>query len=210
VVKTSFLTLARRNDHLSRASPVRVTGRYVPTTVAGETVHAFVPHDLPPKRPALMLDGRLTERNRAAEQALRRLDLAGQMVPSLDGFFHAFVRKEAVVSSQIEGTQASLVDLLAYEADETPEAEAADVEEVCNYVDALVYASAELQKPKGLPLSMRLLNGAHERLMRGSRGSNKRPGEIRKSQNWIGGSRPGNAAFVPPPPGALSDALSAF
>ncbi|HEU5096572.1 MAG TPA: Fic/DOC family N-terminal domain-containing protein, partial [Reyranella sp.] len=171
----------------------RTTGRYESMTAGGEKVDAFVPFDLPPARPALVIDGKLEHRLREAEQALRRLDLAGEMVPSLDWFIYAFVRKEAVISSQIEGTQASLVELLAYEAEERPAA-SADIEEVTNYLDALSHARGRLAARHGLPLSVRLLNEAHQRLMRGVRGSNKQPGEVRRSQNWIGGSRPGNAA----------------
>jgi Fic family protein len=187
----------------------RVTGRYERTTAGGEEVSAFVPHPLPPKAPSLALEGRLTERLREAERALDRLELAGEMVPSLDWFIYAFVRKEAVLSSQIEGTQATLVDLLTFEAEESARPNA-DVEEVCNYLDAVTYARSELADPKGLPLSMRLLNETHRRLMRGVRGAERQPGEIRRSQNWIGGSRPGNAMYVPPPPHALADVLSAF
>jgi Fic family protein len=139
------------------------------------------------------------------------------MVPSLDWFIYAFVRKEAVVSSQIEGTQATLVDLLTFEAqgDATDKADAvdpptADVEEICNYLEALSYSRTELANPRGLPLSMRLLNETHQRLMRGVRGAEKLPGEVRRSQNWIGGSRPGNAMYVPPPPQALGEVLGAF
>jgi Fic family protein len=189
--------------------PKRTTGRYQRVTAAGETVDAFVPFDLPPTRPALVLDGRLPDRLRHAEQALLRLELAGEMVPSLDWFIYGFVRKEAVLSSQIEGTQASLIDLLAFEAEEQPPANA-DIEEVSNYLDALAYARSQLGSRRGLPLSMRLLNEAHKRLMRGVRGANKLPGEVRRSQNWIGGSRPGNAAYVPPPPDKLPQLLSAF
>jgi Fic family protein len=122
------------------------------------------------------------------------------MIPSLDWFIYAFVRKEAVVSSQIEGTQATLVDLLEYEAEGDERQPVDDVREVCNYLDALKHARGQLASPKGLPLSLRLLHEAHRRLMRGVRGQHKQPGEIRRSQNWIGGTRPGNAAFVPPPP----------
>ena len=131
------------------------------------------------------------------------------MVPSVDWFIYAFVRKEAVLSSQIEGTQATLIDLLAFEAEEqaTP---IADVEEVCNYLDAITYARGEMASEKGLPLSMRLLNEAHRRLVSGARGANRQPGNVRRSQNWIGGSRPGNAVFVPPPPNVLADLLSAL
>jgi Fic family protein len=191
--------------------PKRVTGRYERTTVSGEQIAAFIPLALPPAKPPINVDAVLTERIRTAEQALVRLELAGEMVPSLDWFIYAFVRKEAVLSSQIEGTQATLVDLLAFEAERGPGASLnADVEEVCNYLDALAYARAQLASPKGLPLSMRLLNGAHRRLMRGVRGGDKRPGEVRRSQNWIGGNRPDNAAYVPPPPTALGDVLGAF
>jgi Fic family protein len=149
-------------------------------------------------------------RQRKYEQALIRLELAGQMAPSLDWFIYAFVRKEAVVSSQIEGTQATLVDLLTFEAERDEGPRSADVKEVCNYLDALNFARAQLTDASGLPLSMRLLNEAHARLMQGVRGADKQPGEVRRTHNWIGGSRPGNAAFVPPPPHALGELLSAF
>ncbi len=193
--------------------PRRATGRYERTTVGGEEVAAFVPHALPPADPPIVVDAALAERLRAAEQALVRLELAGEMVPSLDWFIYAFVRKEAVLSSQIEGTQATLVDLLTFEAQDGAVQSAApnaDVEEVCNYLDALAHARAQLSDAKGLPLSMRLLNETHARLMRGVRGAEKLPGEVRRSQNWIGGSRPGNAAYVPPPPHALGDVLVLF
>lgn len=199
--------------------PKRTTGRYERTTVGGEEIAAFIPFALPPADPPIEVTSALGERLRAAEQALVRLELAGQMVPSLDWLIDAFVRKEAVVSSQIEGTQATLVDLLAFEAqgdatgtatEEKATPPTADVEEVCNYLDALTYSRAALADPRGLPLSMRLLNETHQRLMRGVRGAEKQPGEVRRSQNWIGGSRPGNAMFVPPPPHVLGEVLSAF
>lgn len=177
--------------------------------MAGEEVAAFVPHALPPADPPIVVDAALAARLRAAEQALVRLELAGEMVPSLHWFLYAFVRKEAVLSSQIEGTQATLVDLLTFEAQQGAPPNA-DVEEVCNYLEALTFTRAQLADPNGLPLSMRLLSEAHQRLMRGVRGAEKLPGEVRRSQNWIGGSRPGNAAYVPPPPHALSELLSAF
>ena len=193
--------------------PNRITGRYERTSVGGEQVAAFVPFALPPAAPPVDIDAGRAARLRAAEQSLVRLELAGEMVPSLDWFIYAFVRKEAVLSSQIEGTQATLVDLLNFESQEgtaSPAAPSADVEEVCNYLDALAYARAQLADPHGLPLSMRLLSGTHERLMRGIRGADKLPGEVRRSQNWIGGSRPGNATFVPPPPHLLGDVLTDF
>ncbi len=188
----------------------RKTGTYERTTVGGEEVAAFIPAALPPRRPKLVIEGALGDRLRAAEQALVRLELAGEMVPSPDWFIYAFVRKEAVVSSQIEGTQTTLVDLLTFEAQSDAGPRSADVEEVCNYLDALRFARAQLADASGLPLSMRLLNETHARLMQGVRGADKHPGEVRRTLNWIGGSRPGNAAFVPPPPHALSELLSAF
>jgi len=192
--------------------PKRSTGRYERTQVGGEEVSAFIPEPLPPSAPPLVLDTALQERHRAAEQALARLELAGEMVPSLDWFIYAFVRKEAVLSSQIEGTQATLVDLLTFEAQSTERSARpdAEVEEVCNYLEALSFTRAQLADPRGLPLSMRLLNETHRRLLHGVRGKDKRPGEVRVSQNWIGGSRPGNAAYVPPPPHALGEQLSAL
>jgi Fic family protein len=178
----------------------RKTGEFRRSTVAGETVDAFVPGALPPAAPSLALDGDLAQVLARAEHAVARLDLAGEMVPSLDWFIYAFVRKEAVVSSQIEGTEATLEDLLNFEA--TPEGTkpGADVEEVCNYLDALSWARRELARPKGLPLSMRLVHGVHRRLMHGVRGATKQPGEVRRTQNWVGGVRPGLATYVPPPP----------
>ncbi|MEI8257809.1 MAG: Fic family protein [Deltaproteobacteria bacterium] len=181
--------------------------------MGGEMVAAFVPHALPPAKPPIVIDARLGVRLRTAEQALVRLELAGEMVPSLDWFIYALVRKEAVLSSQIEGTQATLTDLLTFEAQDGGGASAppsTDVEEVCNYLDALTYARAQLNDRKGLPLSMRLLNQTHRRLMHGVRGTEKLPGEVRRSQNWIGGTRPGNALYVPPPPHLLGEVLSAF
>jgi Fic family protein len=188
----------------------RETGRYESTSVAGEAVRAFVPHALPPTEPPIRVEGPLADQVRAAEQALIRLELAGEMIPSLDWFIYAFVRKEAVLSSQIEGTQATLMDLLNHEAEGGKAPSNADVEEVCNHLDALNFARAQLAEPSGLPLSMRLLNETHRLLLRGERGENKLPGEVRRSQNWIGGSRPGNAAYVPPPPHALPEVLSAL
>jgi len=189
----------------------RITGTYDRTTVAGEEVAAFIPRTLPPSNPPLLLDAELRDVLARAEQGLARLELAGEMVPSIDWFIYGFVRKEAVLSAQIEGTQATLLDLLTFEAQagESPSANT-DVQEVCNYLGALDYARAQLADDSGLPLSVRLLNEIHARLMRGVRGADKQPGQIRSSQNWIGGTRPGNAAFVPPPPPALGEVLSAL
>jgi Fic family protein len=186
---------------------VRVTGRTLKRTADGEEVVTFVPNPLPPREPPLEIDTKRAALLVRAEQALARLEVAGEMVPSLDWFIYAFVRKEAVVSSQIEGTQATLIDLLQFEAGEDDRAAVEDVREVCNYLDAVKYARGQLKSPKGLPLSMRLLNEAHRRLLRGARVANKQPGEVRRSQNWIGGTRPGNAVFVPSPPEALPGLL---
>ncbi|MCP4677008.1 MAG: Fic family protein [Deltaproteobacteria bacterium] len=189
---------------------MRTTGTYDRTAVAGEEVAAFVPYPLPPRNPALNMDDENLHLLQAAEEALSRLELAGEMVPSLQWFIYGFVRKEAVVSSQIEGTQATLVDLLEFEAEAVETSKDADVGEVCNYLEALSFARSELATEGGLPLSMRLLAEVHRRLMQGVRGADKLPGETRRSQNWIGGTRPGNAMFVPPPPHALPGLLSAF
>src|SRR5438552_11340534 len=144
-----------------RDSDMRVTGRTLGRTVAGEEIAAFVPYPLPPRDPPLKLDGELAALLARAQQALARLEVAGEMVPSLDWFIYAVVRKEAVVSSQIEGTQATLVDLFEYEAEKDDRQPLEDVREVCNYLDALKYARGQLASPKGLPLSMRLLHEAH-------------------------------------------------
>lgn len=177
----------------------RTTGTYRLTRAGHEEVRAFVPEPLPPKNPPLVLDEAMAALHAEAVAAVGQLGVAGAMVPSAEWFLYGFVRKEALVSSEIEGTQATLQDVVTYEA--TKQAERPDdVREVCNYVDALTFAREQIAKPKGLPLSTRLLCEAHKRLMRGVRGADKQPGEIRRSQNWIGGTRPGNARFVPPPP----------
>ncbi|MDX2200054.1 MAG: Fic family protein [Phycisphaerae bacterium] len=187
----------------------RETGIYKTTTTAGETIRAFVPHPLPPLNPPLRLQTPLVTRLNAATTAVQRLALAGALVPSADWFLYGFVRKEAVLSSQIEGTQATLQDVLTYEATDHSQ-RLDDVREVCNYVDALTYARRELASPKGLPLSVRLMCEAHRRLMQGARGAGKQPGQLRRSQNWIGGTRPGNARFVPPPPDEVPAAMAAL
>jgi Fic family protein len=156
-----------------------------------------------------VVEGELSRLHEEALSSLRRLEVAGTMVPSPQWFLYGFVRKEAVITSQIEGTQATMADVLTYEA--TPKSDPpAAVVEVCNYVDALSHARAEIAKPEGLPLCTRLLCEAHRRLMRGARGADKQPGTIRTSQNWIGGTRPGNARFVPPPPHEVMPALGAL
>lgn len=187
----------------------RTTGTYERSTVAGESVEAFIPRPLPPTEPPLDLSGHLAPLLARANESIRLLELAGDLVPSIEWFVYAFVRKEAVLSAQIEGTQATLMDLLEVEASGEAPVDA-DVEEVCGYVDALDFAWDHLGRLDGLPLSMRLLSETHARLLRGARGAQKQPGEVRRSQNWIGGTRPGNAAFVPPPPHRLGELLSEF
>jgi len=185
----------------------RTTGSYRVSSFGGETVRALVPAALPPANPPLVLDGPLIALNAAAAAAVGKLDVAAAMVPSAQWFLYGFVRKEAVVSSEIEGTQATLQDVVTYEA--TKQAQHPDdVRDVCNYVDALTFARKEIASPKGLPLGTRLLCEVHRRLMRGVRGADKMPGEIRRSQNWIGGTRPGNALFVPPPPEVVPDLMT--
>lgn len=187
----------------------RTTGSYRVSSFGGETVRAFIPAALPPANPPLELDGPLTALNTEASAAVGKLDVAAALVPSAQWFLYGFVRKEAVVSSEIEGTQATLQDVVTYEA--TKQAQHPDdVRDVCNYVDALTFARKEIASPKGLPIGTRLLCEAHRRLMRGVRGADKMPGEIRRSQNWIGGTRPGNALFVPPPPAVVPELMTQF
>ncbi len=182
---------------------MRITGSYVAVTTIGQQVQAFVPMPLPP--PDLNLtEDRLGLLNEAI-QALRRLDLASTLVSGQEWLLYGFVRKEAVVSSQIEGTQATLLDLLDGEEDEV---HGHDLEEICNYLSALHYTWDELSKVSGLPLSLRLLKEAHRLLMRGVRGQDKMPGEFRRSQNWIGGASPKEATFIPPPPDLMVRCLN--
>lgn len=187
----------------------RKTGTYRVTNVGGEEVRSFIPHPLPPAEPPLLLDESLQSLLASANAAVAQLSVAGKMVPSAEWFLYGFVRKEAVISSQIEGTQATLRDVLTFEATQKTD-RPDDVQEICNYLDALAYARREIARPQGLPLSTRLLCESHKRLMRGVRGAEKQPGQIRTSQNWIGGTRPGNARFVPPPADVVPAALAAL
>ena len=176
----------------------RDTGTYVISTTLSEPVRAFVPHPLPPARPALAPD-LCADLNRQAELALARLAGVSGLVPSVDWLLYSAIRKEALLTSQIEGTQATLTDLLDEEAG-FKVSNTDDVEEVTNYLRAFRWVQEQLRDPQGLPISVRLLCEAHRLLLDGARGAGKQPGELRRSQNWIGGTRPGNAAFVPPPP----------
>jgi len=183
------------------------TGSYAQTRVGGETVRAFIPNPLPPD-PAIAFEGRLQQTLESAVLSLGRLDGVSTLLPDKSLFLYSYVRKEAVLSSQIEGTQSSLSDLLLFELDETPGVPLNDVVEVSNYVAALDYGLTRLRA--GFPLSNRLIREIHGVLMARGRGSEKEPGEFRRSQNWIGGSRPGNAAFVPPPHARVADCMGAF
>lgn len=176
----------------------RVTGTYVKSTTLGEEVQAFVPDSLPPKNPTLALEV-YQDLNRKAEMALARLSGVSGLVPSVDWLLYSAIRKEALLTSQIEGTQATLTDLFDEEAG-FKVSNTDDVEEVTNYLQAFRLVQEQLRDPKGLPISVRLLCDAHRLLLNGVRGAGKQPGELRRSQNWIGGTRPGNAVFVPPPP----------
>ena len=169
-------------------------GRFVETPVAGEIVRAFVPPPLPPAPPIDVLA--LLDRLSLAERALGRLDGITMLLPRQELFLYMYVRKEAVLSSQIEGTQSTLTDLLRFETEAQVGQPIDDIREVSNYVDAMMYGLERLEE---LPLSLRLIREMHERLLQSGRGGTKSPGEFRRSQNWIGGTRPGNALFVPPP-----------
>ncbi|MEK7315123.1 MAG: Fic family protein [Candidatus Eisenbacteria bacterium] len=181
------------------------TGKYEMTTVGGEQVRAFVPAPLPPV-PPLAFEGNLQRALEAAVLALGRLDGVSTLLPDKSLFLYAYVRKEAVLSSQIEGTQSSLSDLLLFELDEAPGVPLDDVVEVSNYVAALEHGLERLRG--GFPLSNRLIREIHRVLLSRGRGSGKDPGEFRGSQNWIGGDRPGNAVFVPPPPSVVPNCMA--
>ncbi len=182
----------------------RSTGKYESTAVAGEAVRAFVPAALPP-RPTLNLDGPIRDRLDRALLALGRLDGVSDLLPSTHLFLYSYVRKEAVLSSQIEGTQSTLSDLLLFEMKQAPGVPFEDVVEVSNYVRAMEHGLQRLRN--GFPLSNQLVREIHEILLSRGRGVGKSPGEFRRSQNWIGGSRPGNAHFIPPPPHRVPEAM---
>ncbi len=184
-----------------------VTGTYETAAAGGERVKAFVPAPLPPK-PALELTGPLLPLLEQANLALGRLDSLSSLLPDPSLFLYAYVRKEAVLSSRIEGTQSSLSDLLLFELDEAPGVPFDDVVEVSNYVGALEHGLARLRE--GFPLSNRLIREIHGVLLSRGRGSSKDPGEFRRSQNWVGGSRPGTAHFVPPPHHLVPAAMSSL
>lgn len=184
--------------------PSRI-GRYVETVAGGEVVRAYVPQPLPPI-PPVRVDA-LLSRLSAADQAVGRLDGMSVLLPDKGLFLYMYVRKEAVLSSQIEGTQSTLSDLLRFEAEAAVGRPIDDIREVSNYVAAMMHG---LDRLATLPISLRLIREMHERLLKSGRGQSQTPGEFRRSQNWIGGTRPGNALFVPPPPNEVMPCLSAL
>jgi len=180
-------------------------GEFIQCSVGEERYKAYIPKPLPPIPPLNMEE--LYPLLDRANTALGRLDGMSMVLPDSSLFLYMYVRKEAVLSSQIEGTQSSLSDLLLFETREAPGAHMDDVQEVSNYVAAMDYG---LERLKEFPLSLRLIREIHEKLMTGARGGNKMPGNFRSTQNWIGGLRPGNASFVPPPPERLMEMLDRF
>lgn len=188
---------------------MRRTGHYVPGSLAGSRYQAFIPDPLPPQPPLDLSGHDLIARKERADQALGRLDGITLMLPDPQLLLYQYVRKEALLSSQIEGTQSSLSDLLLYELDEAPGAPVDDVEEVSNYVAALNHGLKRLRED-GFPLSLRLIREMHALLLQGGRGANKQPRQFRTGQVFVGGGLGALAHFVPPPPDALDDALAAF
>lgn len=185
----------------------RLQGRYLEVATAGEAFRAFVPAPLPP-RPAINWTPPLRGRFDGALVALGRLDAVTDLLPNAGLLLYSFVRKEAVLSSMIEGTQSSLADLMLYELDEQPGVPVEDAREVSRYVAALEHGLKRLRG--GFPLSLRLLREVHKVLLGAGRGASLTPGDFRRSQVWIGGTRPGNAVFVPPPVNELSECLKHF
>lgn len=178
-------------------------GQYLKSSTVDEIFYTYIPPPLPPK-PALQLEKMYSLLERA-NVAIGRLDGIANLLPSPELFLYMYIRKEAVLSSQIEGTQSSLSDLLMFENNAVPGVPEHDVIEVSNYVAAMEHGLKRLKE--GFPLSLRLFKEIHEILLSRGRGSGKQPGEFRRSQNWVGGTRPGNAKFVPPPPEKLMELL---
>ena len=190
-----------------RAAPVQSSmrgGAFRRTTEGGETYYVFYPAPLPPQ-PPLNIDAAMHELLDTANQALGRLDGITLLLPNPDQFLYSYIRKEAVLSSQIEGTQSSLSDLVLFEHDAAPGVPISDVRETANYIAAMSHGLSRMEA--GFPLSLRLLREIHALLLEDARGAERAPGEFRRSQNWIGGTRPGNARYVPPPVPELMPAL---
>ena len=173
-----------------------LTGRYVPSIAGGFACQAFIPAPLPP-HPALEINGKLQARLAEAHIALGRLDAISSLLPDAQLFLYSYVRKEAVMSSQIEGTQSSLSDLMLYEMAAQPGVPMDDVQEVSCYVNALTLGVERINQ--GNPITIRLVKELHQALMTSGRGIQRGPGEFRTNQVWIGGHRADEATFVPPP-----------
>lgn len=184
----------------------RVSGRFVTTHSYQEVVNAFVPASLPPSAPDLDSIS-YQELNNKAELALARLSGMSGLVTSGEWLIYSAIRREALLTSQLEGTQATLTDVFDEEAG-LPVTNADDVEEVTQYLQAFRFVRGQISSPTGLPVSVHLLMEAHKVLLDGVRGANKQPGRVRTSQNWIGGTRPGNALYVPPPPEEVGNLLA--
>jgi len=179
-------------------------GEKVTISHVEERVEAYIPPFLPPNPPINMIT--LHSKLEKAYSTVGRLDGMTQILPDISIFLYAYLRQEALLSSQIEGTQSSLSDLFLFEIDQTPSVPIDDVKEVSNYVRAMNHGLDRIQN--SLPLSQRLMREMHEILLLSGRGSTKLPGEFRRSQNWIGGTRPGNALYVPPPHTYILDLMS--
>lgn len=184
-----------------------LTGQYTPSIAGGIPCQAFVPNALPPK-PPLVIDDRLQSSINEALLALGRLDAITTLLPDAKLFLYSYVRKEAVMSSQIEGTQSSLSDLLLYEMAGQPGVPIDDVQEVSCYVKALNLGVQRIRE--GLPITYRLLSESHAALMTSGRGIQRAPGEFRRNQVWIGGHRADEAVFVPPPANKLAETFAAL
>jgi len=197
---------AKKGSSVTTSPPTerRHTGEFLVRRSGGEEVRHYIPRPLPPD-PALALTPDDLDKLERANRALGRLDGVAQLLPDPDLFLYFYVRKEAVLSSQIEGTQSSLSDLLLFETERAPGVPINDVQEVSRYVAAMNLGLARMREE--LPLSLRLIRDIHRQLLDGGRGAEKEPGEFRRSQNWIGGSRPGKAFYVPPPPERLMEFL---
>jgi Fic family protein len=200
------LAVQRQNRESPGVSPR--AGQFVRTSSGGDTYFIFHPHPLPPD-PPLVVNHEMQELLDTANQALGRLDGVTLLLPNPDQFLYSYIRKEAVLSSQIEGTQSSLSDLLLFEHDVTPGVPIEDVRETANYIAAMNHG-LERMRNDDFPLSLRLITEIHERLLAGGRGSERTPGEFRRTQNWIGGTRPGNARYVPPPAHEVMPAMGAL
>ena len=179
-------------------TPSDRAGRFLEAQDGADGYRAFHPKPLPPD-PPLNVDAPTQQLLDRANQALGRLDGITLLLPDPDQFLYTFIRKEAVLSSQIEGTQSSLSDLLLFENDAAPGVPREDAQETANYIAAMDHGVKQIESAGGLPISSRLLREIHGVLLQSGRGADKSPGEFRRDQNWLGGTRPGSARFVPPP-----------